>query len=95
MIRHYVVNKTDRFAIRYDALPDGTIALYAVERPRDPFGGPVTTTHVYNDDRICVATGHEPRTYDRAKAIAAAWMEGYSSYVRTGTFPNKARHINV
>lgn len=95
MQKQYVVNKTDHYTLEYVSQRDGTIALYAIDRPPDPFAGDVTKNHVYSDGRICVLAGHAPRTMDRAKAIAVQWMEGYSVYVRTGSFPNKGRRIHV
>lgn len=51
--------------------------------------------HLHPGDRICVLKGYEPKTLERAKAIAMHWLRGYSIYCRTGNFPNGAAKINV
>ncbi len=95
MRKNYVVNQVDHYTIEYVSQSDGTISLHAIEHPADPYYGGVLENHLYSDGRICVQAGHEPRTMDRARAIAVQFMEGFSSYVRTGTFPNKGRRIRV
>ena len=95
MIKHYLVNKTDHYTIDYRPQSNGTIKLFATEHPYNPYGGPVTEHHLYSSDEICVASGHEPRTMDRAAAIAMVWCEGWSQYVRSGVFPKGSKRVNV
>src|SRR5579859_2412155 len=80
MIKHYLVNKVDRYSIRFDRQRNGIYKLYAPNHPTDPFGRGVTDNHLYSDNQICVQAGHEPRTLDEAKAIAMFWCDGWSTY---------------
>lgn len=95
--RHYLVHKVDRYTIQFVPQSNRTIKLFATNRPADPHGGGVLQNHVYADGSICVAAGKEPRTMDRAEAIAHMWMTGYSAYIRDpqGRFANKACRVNV
>jgi len=95
VIKRYLVNKRDSYTIEFRRQTDGTITIFARDHPADSWGKAVTEHHLYRSGAICVAAGHEPRTLDRAKAIAWAWMEGYSEYVRTGTFPKGTKRYNV
>ena len=95
MIKHYVVNGHDRYCIEFQRQSNGTFKLYAREHPPDPYGKPVNDNHLYASGEICVAAGYEPTTLDRAKAIAVHFMEGWSRYIRIGTFPTGARRVTV
>ena len=95
MKKDYRVNGRDNYQIDYRPQSDGTIKMFAPTHPTDPHGGSVHENHLYPTGEVCVAKGHEPRTMDRAKAIAVHWMEGHSEYVRTGEFPNGARRVKV
>ncbi len=94
--KHYRQTPTgDRYTIDFQSTSGGTIEIVATDCPDDPYGNGANVHHRYEHGRICVAEGKEPRTLDAAIAIAAAWMDGYSSYVRTGVFEKKARAYNV
>lgn len=95
MIKEYRVNGRDDYQIDYRPQPDGTIKLFALEHPSDSRGAAVTENHLFASGEVCVAAGHEPRSMDRAKAIAVHFMEGYSVYVRTGKFPEGSRRVTV
>jgi hypothetical protein len=77
----------DHYTIAYWPQADGTIAIHAETRPKDPFRVR-DECHVDLDGTlVCVTKGKEPRSVERAEVIAHAWMLGYSVYVRTGKFP--------
>jgi hypothetical protein len=95
VIKHYVVNKVDRYTIELRPQSDGTVKPFALEHPPDPYGGNAHTHHLYSSGEICVAAGHEPRSFDKAAAIAMVWCEGWSTYVRTGHFPSGSKRVNV
>ncbi len=95
MIKEYRINGSDEYQIDYRPQGDGTIKLFAPIHPPDPYGGAVTDNHLYPSGEICVARGNEPRTMDRAKAIAYFWMEGYSKFIRTGKFANDGGRVRV
>jgi hypothetical protein len=95
MITNYRVNGRDHYQIDFRPQPNGTIKLFALQHPADSHGAAVSENHLFLTGEVCVAAGHEPRSMDRAKAIAVHWMEGYSEYVRTGKFPNGARRVTV
>src|SRR5437879_4551830 len=85
----------DRYAVSYERQSDGTIGLHCSQHPEDPFGKGVAESHLYSSGKICVREGYEPRSMDRAEAIAAAFIDGYSEYVRTGETPTRTRRYNV
>lgn len=87
-------NYGDSYTI--DFVQDGEIIrLYCLEHPHNPRSTNVSECHLYSSNEICVAKGKEPRTLDRAVAISQLFVNGYSQYVRTGSFPNKACKVNV
>ena len=73
----------------------GFIQLHAIDRPHDPHRNKDEAHVALDGTLICVSTGKEPRTLERAEAIAHAWMLGYSVYVRTGKFPKGPRSVSV
>jgi hypothetical protein len=85
----------DYFTITYYPQRNGTYKLYCLEHPHDPFGKSATENHLFSSGQICVTAGREPTTFDQARAIAAAFIDGWSEYVRTGTFPKGSRSYNV
>jgi hypothetical protein len=95
VIKHYLVNKQDQYTIDFRQQSNGTIKLFAIEHPGDPWGKGVSENHLYSSGEICVSPGREPRTYDKAAAIAMVWCEGWSTYVRTGDFPSGSKRVNV
>lgn len=96
MTWNFVVNGVHRFVIEArHSWWTGEYSLYAISYPPDPFRGSVTQNHLYASGQICVSSGNEPKTLERAKAIAMAWCEGYSTYLRTRQFPNGPKKITV
>lgn len=95
MTCNFVVGGRDRYAIKLTENRDGTYTLKALVYPPNTKGGGVLSHHLYDSGEICVAAGREPRTLDRAKAIAMSWCEGWSQYVRTGKFPNGPKKVHV
>jgi len=94
MICNFVVDGIDRYSI--EIRPSGHyFTLHAVNYPPNNHGGGVTDHHLYTSGKICVSDGHEPRTIERAKAIAMNWCEGWSKYIRGYSFPNGAKRVNV
>ena len=91
----YVVKGTDHYVIEFRPQSDGAIKMFAINHPADPWGKTVVVHHLYTNGTICVAAGHEPRTADRARAIAQVWAAGWSSYIRTGTFPSGSQKVNI
>ena len=51
--------------------------------------------HLLQDNFICVAEGSEPKTLERAKAIAMHWITGFENYRRSGAFYNGPQRVNV
>ena len=97
MLKEFIVHKVDRYAIRFEQQSNGYFKLFAIRRPTDPHGGGVLQNHVYTDNSICVSAGKEPRTLDKAIAVAHFWMTGYSAYIRDpeGHFSNNAARVSV
>jgi hypothetical protein len=91
----YVIDKTDRYRIEFRPQADGTIKLFALSHPADPWAKPVSENHLYSSGEVCVTVGREPRSLDRARAIAMVWAKGFSIYCRTGQFPTGSQKVNV
>jgi hypothetical protein len=88
----------DAYTIWYRREDDGTYTLWAHNWPNDPFHN-VDESHLGGSTpagaEVCIAPGKEPRSLERAEAIAHTWMLGYSEYVRTGKFPKGTRRVSV
>lgn len=93
--KRYRVDGQHEFEIEYRPESDGTYSIFCHDHPSNPHGDGPSTHHLYASGRVCVSAGREPRTLDRAKAVASAWMNGFSHYVRTGTFPAGGVRVNV
>lgn len=85
----------DHYTIRYESQSDGMWKIYADAHPANSFDSSVSKCHLYSSSEICVFAGKEPRTMDRAQAIAFVWMEGYSQYVRSGSFPTGKKRVRI
>jgi hypothetical protein len=86
---------TDNYVIAFQQEDNGTITIWAEERPNDPYRI-ATEAHVALDgEKVCISGGKEPRSLERAEAIAHTWMLGYSEYIRSGTFPKGTRRLNI
>jgi hypothetical protein len=94
MTCNFLVDGVDRYAIEIRSNGDH-YTLHAMTYPPNNQGGGVSDHHLYSSGEICVSSGYEPRSVDRAKAIAMSWCEGWSQYVRTGVFPNGPKRVNV
>lgn len=93
--KRYRVDGQDEYAIELRPQSNGTFKVFATACPEDVHGEGPTTHHRYSTGEICVTEGREPRTADRATAIALAWVDGYSEYLKSGSFPNGAKKIRV
>ncbi|MBI2806067.1 MAG: hypothetical protein HYX68_13890 [Planctomycetes bacterium] len=92
--KRYRIDGADEYTIEYR--PVGSyLKIVAVGCPGDPYGNDSQTHHRYDSGEICVKPGYEPRTLDRAKAIASLWMKRYSRYIRTGRFDNSGGSVDV
>lgn len=90
----FLVDRVDHYTI--EIRPSGNCySLHAISHPPNTQGGGVTTHHLYSSGQICVSTGYEPRTIERAKAIAMSWCEGWSKYIRGKEFPNGRKRVLV
>lgn len=94
--KHYRVNGTDTYSFEFTRRWwSGKVDIKCTRRPHNPRSKCVTDCHVYADGTVCVARGKEPRTLDKAIAIAQHFAQGYSQFIRTGTFPNGARRVST
>ncbi len=85
----------DMYTLEFRQQSDGHFDIYAIESPPNPQNTSVSICHLCASGKVCVAAGKEPRTLDRALAIAFIWIDGYSAYIRTGVFPMGAKKVNV
>ncbi len=83
-----------QYRLAYDSEGRGYYQVRALDHPscNYPLGVPA---HLLTADLICVAQGREPRTIERAKAVAFCWMTGFESYRRTGVFPDNAVRFDI
>ena len=93
--KRYRIDGTDEYTIEYRWQSAGFYKIFAPSCPDDPLGSGPGTHHRYESGEICVAAGREPRTLDRAVAIASLWMKRYSRYIRTGCFDNSGTRVDV
>jgi hypothetical protein len=91
---NFVVDRVDRYGIDV-RVANGHYTLHAVTHPPNTRGGTVNDHHLCSDGKICVVAGQEPRTIDRAKAIAMSWCDGWSKYQRGKPFPNGSKAVSV
>jgi hypothetical protein len=89
------VDGAHEFVIDLIPQTDGTIKIFAPIAPPDPHGKGVTSHHRYSSGEVCVAAGKEPRTFDKAEAIARYWAQRYSAYVATGAFADTGAKVRV
>jgi len=85
----------DEYAIAYQREDDGTFTIWAEERPDDPYRDPDEAHVALDGEKVCVAPGREPRSLERAEAIAHTWMLGFSVYIRSGRFPRGTRRVDL
>jgi hypothetical protein len=95
MRKAFRVDGRHHFVIDLKPQSDGTIKIVAPIAPADPYGKGAAVHHLYDSGEICVAAGKEPRTFDKAEAIAKYWAERYSAYVDTGTFADTGAKVRV
>ena len=93
--KRYRVDGANEYAIDYRQQSNGTFKIVATDCPSDSHGKGPETHHRYASGEICVAEGREPKSLDRAKAIAMAWIDGYEEYLATAQFPTGKRRIKV
>ena len=89
--------KIDGYVFRFDFVPTGgrfnIMVLHCPVNKRNTSEG---VCHVNPETgKICIAAGREPKTLDRAVALAWHWASGYVVYQRTGLFPNGAAKRDV
>ena len=93
--KRYRIDGIDEYTIEYCWQAAGHFKIFAPSCPSDPNGKGPSTHHRYESGEICVAAGCEPRTLDRAVALASHWMKRYSQYIRTGSFDNSGSRVDV
>jgi len=95
--KNFRIRDKHGFRIEIRDQGNGTYKLYCLQHPSIPAGYSrnVNDCHLYNNKEICITAGKEPRTFDKAVAIAQFFCHGFSTYVDTGRFPNKSAKVNV
>jgi hypothetical protein len=94
--KRYLVDGVDRYVIEFHKqLLDSTWKLFCFQHPHNPRSTDVAVCHLFSSGQVCVAAGREPRSLAKAKAIGMFWANGYSTYIRTGVFPNGSTKVNV
>jgi hypothetical protein len=93
--QRYRVDGWAEFLLVFLREGDGTYVIDCEEHPDNPHGGGVTDHHLYSSNRVCVASGREPRSLDRAVAIAHVFMNGYAHWCRTGRRGRTGGRVSV
>jgi hypothetical protein len=93
--KHYRVNGKDVYTVTYTKKWNGKYKINCSQHPHNSKSTNVNDCHLYGNGEVCVTSGKEPRTLDKAQAIGLAFCEGYSQHIRTGRFPNGAKRVNV
>ena len=87
---------TDVYRIEFEWLEHVRyFVMYCHEHPDDPHGKSPEHHHLMGSGKLCQRAGRESRTMEHAEAFAHWWMERYSIYVRTGTFPMTSGTVRV
>ncbi len=94
-LRYRQTTYGDLYTIEYRPQSDGTYKLFCREHPYNPHSTVVNDCHLYSNHEICVSSSYRADSLEKAKAVATAFMDGYSQYVRTGAFPNGRKKIHV
>lgn len=95
MTKSYRVDGKYNFTLDFRKDSDGTYSIRALRYPDNPHSDNVRDTHVYSSGRLCVESGMEPRSLDKAIAIGKFWCTGYAHYIETGRFPNGSSRVDV
>jgi hypothetical protein len=93
--KRYRVDDDDLYEIEYRRESDGTYSIWCRKHPHNPVGGGVSDHHLYSSGQVCVSAGREPRTLDRAVAIAHVFMKSFSHWVRHGTPGRTGGRVSV
>jgi hypothetical protein len=96
LTKHYrQTTYSDLYTVEYRLQPDGAYKLFCLEHPTNLYSADVRQCHLYPSREICVSSTYRVDSLEKAKAVASAFMDGYSQYVRTGVFPNGAKKVHV
>ena len=86
----------DIYRIRIERESDGRRRIYCTQSPNNPWRDRVNDHHLYSSGELCIQSGREPYSLERALALAGHWMMGYSAFCRTGKWPKvNKRRLNV
>lgn len=85
----------DLYTIEYRLQSDGTYKLACLEHPTNLYSTDVTKCHLYPSREVCVSGSYKVDSFEKAQAVASAFMDGYSQYIRSGKFPNGAKKVHV
>jgi hypothetical protein len=85
----------DLYTVEYRLQPNGTYKLFCLDHPYNPLSADVHSCHLYSSGEICVSSSYRVDSLGKAKAVAAAFIDAYSTYIRTGQAPNGAKRVHV
>lgn len=83
------------FTLEFRRGADGTYSIWCLDHPTNAHGGGVSDHHLYSDRHVCIAEGREPRTLDRAIAIAHVFMKSFAHWCQTGKHGRTGGRVNV
>ncbi|MFO0849900.1 MAG: hypothetical protein U0871_15295 [Gemmataceae bacterium] len=69
--------------------------IRVVGRPRTSYAMSAASVHLLGGNYVCVAIGHEPKTFAQALARSFQWMRGFSAFTQTGRFLEVSGPVNV
>jgi len=94
VVKHYRHTETgDVYTFRF-VKNSGEWVIYCTQHPPNTHRWG-SVAHIFEDGRLCITAGQEPKTFEQAVARAFTWLNGYSQYIRTGEFPNIACRARV
>lgn len=70
-------------------------AIRIVGRPRTTYPVVAPLVHILPGNYVCVARGHEPRSFSQTLARSWQWMRGYSIFTHTGRFQEFSGPVDV
>jgi len=79
----YQIRDQDTYRIEYrHCVTTGTYNIHALVYPANPHSSELSKCGIAGDGQVWAAK--PPRSFEQAEAVASAWMESYSNYIRSG-----------
>ncbi len=86
--KHFRKQSGDQFTFRYVKQTTFWDIYCESKPPNTRYSNNSDITHIFEDNRLCITNDRRPRTFEQAVARSWQWLHGWSTFIRTGQFPN-------